>query len=275
MHLLLSLLLLINNALAQDNLQRASDLYKNGQLLFEEGNYTSALIAWQEAYDLTGNAAMLKHIARAQEAQGDYNSAIETVSTYRALAPFEEQQALIEWTTSLLERQRKAEQDARERAEQTRIAEDRKKREEQQNLLKEERQKLDEGFKQLNDEQQKVSLQQEQQKTMIPMLVSWTALTALSTTTFIFHSKAEDAYYTSITDYCVPQNSERNQMCRQPISLEEQQSLSTALENYNTQRGVSLVAWGLTAVSIGATAWTTYRYISKKKTSRSATTESK
>ena len=275
MHLLFGLLLMVHTALAEDSLQRASELYKNGQLLFEEGNYAGALIAWQEAYELTDNPAMLKHIARAQEAQGNYNSAIETVSVYRALAPFEEQQALKEWSESLLDRQRAAEQEARDRDEQNRLAEERRQREAEQLKLEEERQKLNEGFKQLNDEQQRASLQEEQRKQMIPMLISWTALTAVSATTGIFHKKAHDAYYFDIGDFCESTNSDRTVMCRQPTTAEDQQKLSTALENYNVQRGLSLTGWGLTAISVGVTAWTSYQYISKKRKSSSTPKESK
>ena len=261
MHLIFGLFFLVQTALAQDDLQRASDLYKNGQLLFEEGNYAGALIAWKEAYELTDNAAMLKHIARAQEAQGDYNSAIETVSNYRALAPYEEQQALKEWSASLLDRQREAERLARERAEETRRAEERRQREEEQQKLEEERRKLDEGFKQLNDEQQLASFQQAQRKQMIPMLVSWTALTALSTTTIVFHRRASNSYET-IERNC--NSFQQGLYCRYPIKEDSAVSLNESLDKYNSQRIASLTGWGLSTVVLGFSAWSSARYLKEQ-----------
>ena len=98
---MLCILFLCFDSWADENTERASVLYKNGQDLIEEGMYNEALMAWEEAYAITKNNVMLKHIARAQEAQGEYGSAIENIYKYRAFAPHDEQEALKEWLANL------------------------------------------------------------------------------------------------------------------------------------------------------------------------------
>ncbi len=76
------------------NVERAKELYQNGALLYEEGRYEDAIIAWQEAYRLSERAELLFNIANAQERIGRYQDALDTLSRYRAYAAAEEREAL-------------------------------------------------------------------------------------------------------------------------------------------------------------------------------------
>ena len=84
--------------------ERAKELFYNGQLLYEEGRYEAAILAWQKGYDITELPAFLKNIALAQESAGQYSQAIQTLQTYRAFAPFEEQEELRTWLEDLEEK---------------------------------------------------------------------------------------------------------------------------------------------------------------------------
>lgn len=88
---------------AQDDVSedRAKELFFNGQLLYEEGEYDSAVLAWERGYELTKLPAFLKNIALAHEADKDYTDAIVYLKKYRAFAPFEEQEELKAWLTEL------------------------------------------------------------------------------------------------------------------------------------------------------------------------------
>ena len=81
--------------------ERAKELFFNGQLLYEEGEYDSAILAWERGYELTNLPAFLKNIAIAQEANGNYTAAIVYLKKYRAFAPFDEQEELKVWLTEL------------------------------------------------------------------------------------------------------------------------------------------------------------------------------
>lgn len=76
------------------NEERAKELYQNGALLYEEGRYEDAIIAWQEAYRLSEKAQLLYNIANAQERIGRYQDALDTLSRYRAYAAADEREAL-------------------------------------------------------------------------------------------------------------------------------------------------------------------------------------
>ena len=47
--------------------ERAKELFFNGQLLYEEGEYESAVLAWERGYELTHLPAFLKNIALAHD----------------------------------------------------------------------------------------------------------------------------------------------------------------------------------------------------------------
>ena len=101
---------------AQDDVSedRAKELFFNGQLLYEEGEYDSAVLAWERGYELTKLPAFLKNIALAYEADENYTEAITYLKKYRAFAPFEEQEDLKAWLIELESRakQQLAEQEA-------------------------------------------------------------------------------------------------------------------------------------------------------------------
>lgn len=83
-------------AFAQDDptLGRAKELFENGQILYEEGQYEAAILAWEESYRLSGYPDMLYNIASAHEKLGQYEKAISALSRYRALAPSDERDVL-------------------------------------------------------------------------------------------------------------------------------------------------------------------------------------
>lgn len=80
---------------------RAKELFFNGQLLYEEQEYDSAVLAWKKGYEITQLPAFLKNIALAYEANKEYPQAIDFLKQYRAFAPFEEQEELKTWLTEL------------------------------------------------------------------------------------------------------------------------------------------------------------------------------
>jgi len=87
-------MLLTGSALAQDADARARELYENGTILYEEGRYEDAIVAWDEAYRLSNRHALLYNIANAHERAGDYEAAIEALGRYRAYAPASEREVL-------------------------------------------------------------------------------------------------------------------------------------------------------------------------------------
>ena len=81
--------------------ERAKELFFNGQMLYEEGEYGSAVLAWERGYELTKLPAFLKNIALAHESDNNFADAIVYLRKYRAFAPFEEQEELKSWMTEL------------------------------------------------------------------------------------------------------------------------------------------------------------------------------
>lgn len=73
---------------------RARELYENGALLYEEGDYENAVIAWKEAYELSGRPLLLYNIANALERIGEWQEAHDCLNRYRAYAPAEERDTL-------------------------------------------------------------------------------------------------------------------------------------------------------------------------------------
>ncbi|MBM4391420.1 MAG: tetratricopeptide repeat protein [Deltaproteobacteria bacterium] len=89
------LILLLSLALAQspDDL-RARELYENGEILYEEGRYEDAIVAFEEAYRLSARPLLLFNIANAQERLGHWEEAHTTLSRYRAYATAGEREVL-------------------------------------------------------------------------------------------------------------------------------------------------------------------------------------
>ena len=89
-------MLLLTVALAQSDPDdtRARELYQNGAMLYEEGEYEQAIAAWEAAYDLSEEPLLYYNIANAYERLGLYDEAIDALARYRAFAPSEEREAL-------------------------------------------------------------------------------------------------------------------------------------------------------------------------------------
>ncbi len=90
------MLLLLSVALAQTDPDevRARELYENGAILYEEGEYEEAIAAWEAAYALSEEPLLYYNIANAYERMGRYDEAIDALARYRAFAPTEEREAL-------------------------------------------------------------------------------------------------------------------------------------------------------------------------------------
>ncbi len=93
--------LLLSPALAEppanpttEQLDRARELYENGEILYDEGRYEDAVVAWRQGYELSGLPDFLYNIANAQERLGDVKGALDTLGRYRAFALAEERETL-------------------------------------------------------------------------------------------------------------------------------------------------------------------------------------
>jgi tetratricopeptide (TPR) repeat protein len=83
------------------NRGRALELLANGDVLFAEGNYEAAMLAYREVLSLSGESAMHFNIANCLELLGELEGAYEELNLYRATAPPEEQQTLDRRLTSI------------------------------------------------------------------------------------------------------------------------------------------------------------------------------
>jgi tetratricopeptide (TPR) repeat protein len=72
------------------DVKRAEELYDNGHELFGEGSYEAAALAFEEAFELSGNIDMLYNAALAYDRADAFEQAIDALDRYRALAPAEE-----------------------------------------------------------------------------------------------------------------------------------------------------------------------------------------
>lgn len=96
------------------NLKRAEELYHNGERLYKEGSYESAILAFQESYELSKEPALLSNIGNAYERLGDFANARRYFDQYRAFAPEKEQEVLSRRIQALDQRQK--EKEAREKS---------------------------------------------------------------------------------------------------------------------------------------------------------------
>ena len=81
--------------------QRARDLYENGAILYDEGRYEDAIVAWEEAHALSERPLLLYNIASAQERLGKWQEALDTLNRYRAFAEPDERDRLDRRITNL------------------------------------------------------------------------------------------------------------------------------------------------------------------------------
>lgn len=89
---------------------RAKELYDNGTRLYEEGLYSEAIGAFEEAYRLSNRPLLMFNIANAYERLGKLQEAVDYLNKYRAFAAAEDRESL-ERRISALDR-RLAEQKA-------------------------------------------------------------------------------------------------------------------------------------------------------------------
>lgn len=80
---------------------RARELYQSGAILYEEGRYEDAVVAFEEAYRLSARPALLFNIANALERTGRWGEALDVLSRYRAYAPADERATLDRRITNL------------------------------------------------------------------------------------------------------------------------------------------------------------------------------
>ncbi|HET6584418.1 MAG TPA: tetratricopeptide repeat protein [Nannocystaceae bacterium] len=83
------------------DVKRAEELYDNGRKLFGEGSFEAAALAFEQAWELSGNADMLYNAAIAYDRADAFDQAISALDRYRALAPADERDALDERKRSL------------------------------------------------------------------------------------------------------------------------------------------------------------------------------
>lgn len=98
------------------NFNRAKELYRNGERLYTEGSYESAILAFQESYELSKEPQLLYNIGNAYERLGDFANARRYLDQYRAFAPEKEREALSRRIQTLDQRQREKEQKERDAA---------------------------------------------------------------------------------------------------------------------------------------------------------------
>lgn len=82
-------------------IQRAEELYDNGRQLYGEGSYKAAAMAFEQAYELSGNLDMLYNAALAYDRADAFEEAIAALDRYRAMAPASERAKLDERKRSL------------------------------------------------------------------------------------------------------------------------------------------------------------------------------
>lgn len=87
------------------DLARAKELFENGQILYDEGHYEDAIVAWEESYRLSGYPDLLFNISSAYEKVGNYKKAIEVLNRYRVFAGADERSTLDRRIKALEERQ--------------------------------------------------------------------------------------------------------------------------------------------------------------------------
>ena len=80
--------------LASPDDSRARQLYQNGVLLYDEGSYEEALLAFQEAYNLSKRHALLYNMSKTLAKMERYEEAIDALKKYRVYAPLERQSQL-------------------------------------------------------------------------------------------------------------------------------------------------------------------------------------
>ncbi|MEZ4234700.1 MAG: tetratricopeptide repeat protein [Myxococcota bacterium] len=84
--------------------ERAAELFRNGDKLYNEGNYEGAIVAFREALDLSGEKVLHFNIANCLEVLGKLDEAHQELELYRAVAPADEQATLDRRLASIQQR---------------------------------------------------------------------------------------------------------------------------------------------------------------------------
>lgn len=74
--------------------QRARELFENGAILYEEGQYEDAIVAWEEAYRLSEEPLLIYNIANALERLNRLEESLDKLNEYRVYAPADERETL-------------------------------------------------------------------------------------------------------------------------------------------------------------------------------------
>jgi TolA-binding protein len=109
----------------------ARTLYQRGASLYDEGRYEDAVLAWQQAYDLSPRPLLLYNIANALERLGRLGEALDALDRYRPSAGDDERtkvEARIDNLKRRVEEQRRREDENRRQTE-TREREELRRRE--------------------------------------------------------------------------------------------------------------------------------------------------
>jgi tetratricopeptide (TPR) repeat protein len=90
--LLLLWSLCVGMAMASPNAEkddRAREWFVNGQVLYQEGRYRDALVAFEAAYRMSARPTILRSIAYCHEQLGELEQAVDVLYRFRGLAPEE------------------------------------------------------------------------------------------------------------------------------------------------------------------------------------------
>ncbi|MBA3548419.1 MAG: hypothetical protein H0T76_18205 [Nannocystis sp.] len=98
------------------NLKRAEELFHNGERLYTEGSYESAILAFQESYELSKEPSLLYNIGNSYERLADFANARRYLDQYRAFASEKEREPLARRIQALDQRQREKEEKERKAA---------------------------------------------------------------------------------------------------------------------------------------------------------------
>ena len=226
----------------EDELKRAEELFFNGQLLFDEQHYEEAILAWQQGYALSTKPGFLKNIAIAQEAQGHYQEAIDSIFKYRAFAHFEEQDYLKQWTAELQQKETIAKQLREEE-----ISEKELSKQEKSVLLQ-----PDSSTSSLPD------LLPPQKANSLPVIFSWGTTAALATTAAILNTQAY-AMEIELQSGCRVISTDSSQ-----YYCMDHADNSIDIDGYSPLRLGTNASWALTIVSTGFSIWLTSRYYALK-----------
>lgn len=107
------------------DIERAREIFRNGESLYTEGSYDGAIAAFRRAYQLSGEPNCLYNIALAYGRIDEFDAAIEYLQYYRAFVDEAQQADIVARIEGLQRRKDKTqERAAQERAAQERAAQE-------------------------------------------------------------------------------------------------------------------------------------------------------